>query len=210
MSPRAAKSAKISTETRMGRNERNPREERHSFLILCEGSTEKGYFIGMRSRRGPQLDVDIPKGDHISAVREAASRVSAEYDAVWCVLDTELDRTLTALMLREAQGSSVELGLSTPSFEFWLILHHAEYAKPFQSADDAKKMLKKIIPSWSESDTRFSDFADKVDSAYGRARKISPDGKNPMLNPSTGVWRLVASIQGRPEAAVRSTGAGRS
>ncbi|MET8053986.1 RloB family protein [Streptosporangium sp. NPDC005286] len=201
---------KISTETRMGRNRRNPREERSSFLILCEGPTEKGYFTGMRSRRGPQLDVDIPKGDHISAVREAVSRVSAEYDAVWCVLDTELDKTLTASMLRAAQGSSVELGLSTPSFEFWPILHHAKYTKPFQSADDAKKMLKKISPFWSEGNTRFSDFADKVDSAYARAQQISPDGKNPMLNPSTSVWRLVARIQGRPEATGRSTGAGRS
>ncbi|MFF5212336.1 RloB family protein [Streptosporangium sp. NPDC000396] len=200
MSPRAYKSARISTETRLGRNSRGAREERSSFLILCEGKTEKNYFSGMRSRRGPQIDVDAPKGDHISVVREAISRVSSEYDAVWCVLDTELDETLTEAMQREARRGPVDLGLSTPCFEFWLILHHTDCARPFLSAEEAKRKLREVVPSWSESNTRFSDFADGVDAACRRAQKLSSDSGEPLKNPSTGVWQLVASLRERSEA----------
>lgn len=191
---------KVSTETRLRRNGRAAKEERSSYLVLCEGKTEKGYFSGMRSRRGPQIDVDVPKGDHLSAVREAVRRVSAEYDAVWCVLDTELDEALTAAMLREARRGSIELGLSTPCFEFWLILHHADCAKPFQSADDAKRKLKAILPSWSESDTRFSDFASGIEEACHRARKLGPDDGDLLRNPSTNVWELVESLRGGSDA----------
>lgn len=200
MSPRAHKPVKVSTETRLGRNGRGVRKERSSFLILCEGKTEKDYFAGMRSRRGPQIDVDAPKGDHLSVVREAVSRVSNEYDAVWCVLDTELDETLTAAMLREARRGPVELGLSTPCFEFWLILHHVDCARPFQSAEDAKRKLREVVPSWSESNTRFADFADGIDAACRRAQKLSPDSGEPLKNPSTGVWQLVARLQSGSEA----------
>ncbi|WP_405143437.1 RloB family protein [Sphaerisporangium sp. NBC_01403] len=168
-------------------------------MILCEGKTEKDYFAGMRSRRGPQIDVDEPKGDHLAVVHEAVSRVSDEYDAVWCVLDTELDETLTAEMMREAKRGPVDLGLSTPCFEFWLILHHVDCARPFQKADDAKKRLKELVPSWSESNTKFSDFADGTDVACRRARKLDPDAGDPLKNPSTSVWRLVESLQRRSE-----------
>ncbi|MER5419608.1 RloB family protein [Streptosporangium roseum] len=200
MSPQAKKPTKISHETHLKWKGHGEKEERSSFLILCEGKTEKGYFSGMRSRRGPQIDVDIAKGDHVSAVREAVSRVSDEYDEIWCVLDTELNATLATAMRREARKGDgrVRLGLSTPCFEFWLILHHADWAKPFQSADAAKKKLKNVLPSWNEGNTRFADFADGVDGACERAQKLAPGGEDEEgapKNPSTGVWQLVESIQ---------------
>ncbi|WP_433366211.1 RloB family protein [Streptosporangium sp. CA-115845] len=196
MSPQTSKSTKISTETNLKGGKKGTKEERSTFLILCEGKTEKDYFTGMRSRRGPQIDVDVPKGDHLAKVREAVDRVSSDYDAVWCILDTELDGELTAEMTREAGKSGrVRLGLSTPCFELWLILHHADCARPFQSADAAKKKLKKIVPSWSEKNTRFSDFSAGVGAACDRAQKLSPDGRNPLKNPSTNVWELVSGIR---------------
>lgn len=185
---------KVPTETNLLRNRRGEREERRSFLILCEGKTEKGYFSGLRSRRGPHLDLDAPKGGHLAVVREAVSRVSDEYDAVWCVLDTELDETLTTSMVSEARRGPVDLGLSTPCFEFWLILHHVEYARPFQSADHAKKRLRELVPTWNEGNTRFADFADGVEEACRRARKLSSDSGEPMKNPSTNLWQLLTSL----------------
>ena len=141
---------KINTETRLGRTRSGTRQERSSFLILCEGKTERDYFIGMRSRRGPQIDVDMPEVDHLSIVREACTRKSDEYSAVWCVLDTELDQSLTDDLVREASRASAELCLSTPRFEVWLIMHHVDCTRPFQSAEEAKKKLKSLVPSWSE------------------------------------------------------------
>lgn len=197
MSPQTKKPTKVNAETSLIWKGYGTKEERSSFLIVCEGPTEKGYFSGMRSRGGPQIEVDIAKGDHIAAVRYAVSRVSDEYDAVWCIQDTELNATLMAGMRREANRGSgkVHLGLSTPCFELWLILHHIDCAKPFQSADEAKKKLKKILPTWSEGNTRFIDFAGGADAACDRARRLDPDGKDQLKNPSSNVWQLMAVLQ---------------
>jgi RloB-like protein len=81
---------------------------------LCEGKTEKAYFTGMRSRHGPQIDIDDPVCDHVGLVREAVRRRSDEYTAVWCVLDTELDPELVDRIVASAKNYEIELALSTP------------------------------------------------------------------------------------------------
>ncbi|MGW0058605.1 RloB family protein [Streptosporangium sandarakinum] len=213
MSPRTGKSTKVSSRTSLTWRG-DEKRERGSYLILVEGVTEKGYFSGMRSRRGPQIEVDVIKGDHVTRVRKAVDRVSDEYDAVWCVQDTELDRALTEKMLREARkgskgsrgGKKLHLGLSTPCFEFWLILHHDDHRKPFQSADEAKDRLKDLLPTWTEGGTRFSDFAHGVADACDRARSLDREGDDHGRNPSTNVWKLATLLRTDPEG----SGPGRS
>ncbi|TDC60710.1 RloB domain-containing protein [Actinomadura sp. GC306] len=193
-SKRAARTGKVGRETSLERRPSGSREERLSFLLLCEGKTEKDYFTGMRTWRGPQLAVDAPKCDHRSLVREAGLRRSDEYDEVWCILDTELDDQLVQDLIREAQKSEVNLALSSPSFEFWLILHTKEHSRPFMSARAAEKELKAIRPGWSKSSTKFQDFEDGLEDACTRARKLH-DGEGLPPNPSSAVWRLVGAIR---------------
>jgi hypothetical protein len=190
---------KIQTETSFEHKKQGTREERPSFLILCEGKTERDYFAGMRSRRGPQIDVDMPEVDHLSVVREAVNRQSAEYTAVWCVLDTELDEGLTAAMAAEAKQGAIRLCLSTPSFEVWLIMHLSDCTRPFQSANEAKRRLKSVAPSWREGNTKFSDFSKGVDDACRRARRIDPTGEDVLKNPSSNAWKLVVDLQGQTD-----------
>ncbi|MGI5267654.1 RloB family protein [Nonomuraea sp. CA-218870] len=182
---------KITTETNLEHKSSGTREERASYLILCEGKTERDYFTGMRTRRGPHINVELPGSDHMSIARAAANRNSDEYSSVWCVLDTELDSMTTAKVLAVIQQSSANACLSTPSFEAWLIMHHEDCLRPFQSADEAKRKLKTIVPSWSEGGTRFSDFSHGVQDAMRRARKIDSSGESVLKNPSSNVWRLV-------------------
>ncbi|MEV0597512.1 RloB family protein [Nonomuraea cavernae] len=195
MSPRNPRSQKkpfkINTETDLDHKHSGTRQERTSYLILCEGKTERDYFVGMRTRHGPHIHVDIPGSDHVSIAREAAHRNSDEYSSIWCVLDTELDSVTTTKVLAIIQQSSANACLSTPSFETWLIMHHKDCLRPFQSADEAKRKLKAIIPSWSEGSTRFSDFSHGVQEAVRRARKIDPSGESVLKNPSSNVWQLV-------------------
>jgi hypothetical protein len=142
---RPARRQEVQTETNLVR--RGSRTERSSFLILCEGKTEKNYFTGMRTRRGPQIDVDHPGCDHLSVVKQAIERQSDNYDAVWCVLDTELDQELAASLVQAANDGRVKLALSTPCFEVWLILHLKDRAAAFQSAEEAKKALARLLPA---------------------------------------------------------------
>lgn len=182
--------------TNLQRRASGSRRERSSFLILCEGRTENGYFSGMRTRHGPQIDVDEPGGDHLSIVRSAAGRVSDEYDAVWCVLDTELDSRLVKSISEEAARHDIQVALSVPCFELWLILHKREWSKPFQSAESAKRELKKAFPGRREGRTAFSDFEPGVDLACLRARELDPSGHDYDKNPSSAAWRVVEAIRG--------------
>lgn len=191
---RAARTGKVEPETTLERRPSGSREERLSFLLLCEGKTEKDYFTGMRTWRGPQLAVDAPQCDHLGLVREAGRRRSDEYDEVWCVLDTELNEQLVHKLIREAQSSEAGLALSSPSFEFWLILHTKEYSRPFQSAREAERELKAIRPGWSKAATKFKDFEDGVNDACERARRLH-DGDGLPPNPSSAVWQLVEAIR---------------
>lgn len=193
-SGRTARVRKVGPETTLERRPSGSREERLSFLLMCEGKTEKEYFTGMRTGRGPQLAVDAPKRDHLGLVREAGRRRSDEYDGVWCVLDTELNDRLVHELVREAQSSGVNLALSSPSFEFWLILHMKEYSRPFQSAREAERELKAMRPGWSKAATKFEDFEDGVEDACERARRLH-DGDGLPPNPSSAVWRLVEAIR---------------
>ncbi|GIH68129.1 hypothetical protein Mth01_03820 [Sphaerimonospora thailandensis] len=144
------------------------------------------------------LDVVNPEVDHLSVIDEAQRRWRVDDyddgDEVWCVLDTELDRDLAERMLSTA-GGEVQLGLSTPCFDFWLLLHHKEHRAPFQSAREVEKAVKCALPGWSKGSTRFADFEAGVDDACRRARAIDPKGNDHMRNPSTSVWRLVESIR---------------
>ncbi len=204
MSPRIpkpdgrARRAQVAAETDLRRRVGGAREERASYLILCEGRTESDYFSGMRTRRGPQLDVDEPGGDHLSIVRAAARRVSDEYDAVWCVLDTELDPELTGAIVEEAKSSDIKVALSTPCFELWLMLHWSHCSSPFQSAESAKRALKEMLPGWREGRTSFRDFADGLDDACSRAKALEPTGTDYLKNPSTAVWKLIEEIRQKP------------
>ncbi|TDD69801.1 RloB domain-containing protein [Actinomadura darangshiensis] len=186
----------FNTQTDLRRRPGGTREERRSLLILCEGKTEKQYFSGMRTRRGPQLAIDAPGCDHVALAREATRRCGeAEYDEVWCVLDTELDDRLVNEVLKEAQGCDLGIAFSSPSFELWLILHCRDHTRPFQSAKEAEKALKVLRPGWSKALTRFEDFEIGVVDACGRARRLH-DGDGLPPNPSSSVWRLVEKIRG--------------
>ncbi|GAA0378218.1 hypothetical protein Acor_44280 [Acrocarpospora corrugata] len=205
MSPRQPKDNKgltrrssIERRSFLERRSSGTRVERKRFLILCEGETEERYFLGMRTRGGPVLDVVNPKIDHLGVIEEAQRRRRTDdyddSDEVWCVLDTELEPKLTERMLAKA-GINVRLALSTPCFDFWLLLHHKDHRAPFQAAGEVEKALKRVVPGWSKGGTRIADFVDGIDDACRRARAIEPEGKDHMRNPSTSVWKLVEFVR---------------
>ncbi len=176
------------------------RTARKRFLIICEGTTEKNYFTGMRTRGGPQLEVDETKWDQIGAVSEAGKRAATAarsgdpYDEVWCAIDTELQPRIVFDAERAAEINEVSLAFSSPSFDLWLILHIEFCAHTFMSAADAKRQLRRLRPAWTESSTNFEDFSAGLKDAIDRAKALDPTGNNYRKNPSTSAWKLVEAI----------------
>lgn len=167
-------------------------------LILCGAEkTESAYFTGLRKlRQNPALSIKIKeKGvDPVKLVRYAAKiRQEQEFDEVWCVVD--VDNFDLKPAVGEARDLGIELVVSNPCFEYWLLLHHEHCTAHLKDYEATARRLKKHLPDYDKTKLRFADFAELIDQATKRARAGCPAGKSPHeSNPATGVWRLVEAV----------------
>ena len=90
----------------------------------------------------------------------------------------------------------MELALSQPCFEVWLILHLKPGCPWFANAAKVGEHLKKILPRWDKAAIRFSDFSAGVLNATDHAKSL---GEPPDANPSTAVWRVIESLRTVPD-----------
>lgn len=175
------------------------REERRSVLIVTNGSrTEVDYFKALRNEPWVTADKVTPKfeaGAPAALVARAAEiRADNAYDEAWVVCD--VDEFDVQLAIAEAgHHEYVELALSQPCFEVWLILHLGPRCPGFNNAAKAGEYLKRHLPHWDKKAIRFSDFSAGVLEAAERAKSM---GEPPGANPSTAVWRIVESLRVLP------------
>jgi RloB-like protein len=96
-------------------------------------------------------------------------------------------------IVEAAAHDDVELALSQPCFEVWLILHLKSGCPGFNDATQAGAHLKKVLPHWDKTALRFSDFSGRrVLEAVDHAKGL---GEPPDANPSTAVWRVIESLR---------------
>ena len=177
------------------------REERRSVLIVTNGSrTEVDYFKALRNEPWITADKVTPKfeaGAPVAVVARAAEiRADSAYDEAWVVCDVDEFDVTSAIT--ESEGRDyVELTLSQPCFEVWLILHLGLRCPGFNNAAQAAEHLKKHLPHWDKRALRFSDFSAGVLGAAERAKSL---GEPPLANPSTAVWRVIESPSRGPRA----------
>jgi RloB-like protein len=171
------------------------REERRSVLIVSNGSrTEVDYFKALRNEPWVMADKVTPKFEAgaPAAVVERASeiRVDSAYDEAWVVCDVD-EFNVQAAIVEATAHDYVELVLSRPCFEVWLILHLKPGCPGFNDATQAGAHLKKFLLHWDKAALRFSDFSAGVLDAADRAKGL---GEPPEANPSTAVWRVIESL----------------
>jgi hypothetical protein len=177
----------------------NIRDEGRSVLIVTNGkNTEVDYFKEMREEpwiTAVKVIVKFESGEPAAVVlRAAAMRDENDYDEAWVVCD--VDQYDVPSAMTNSKTRQVELTLSVPCFEVWLILHLSERCPGFNNCAQADRYLKGLLPSWDKTALRFSDFRDGVFNAVGRAKRM---GDPPDANPSSAVWRVVESLSSAPE-----------
>jgi hypothetical protein len=183
----------------LGHRRRPVIKRRRTFLVYCGAlRTERDYFDGFRERvRQGNVTIKLRQGgiDPATVVRAAAGyrdRSPGRFDEVWCVVDTDQYDTDTAVV--EARRRNVQLAVSNPCFELWLLLHHADCRAFCQDYDEVKRRLLKHLPAYEKTRLDFADFAAGVGDAVKRARDLDPTGADHRRNPSTNVWQLVERI----------------
>jgi RloB-like protein len=176
----------------------NTRPERRSVLVVTNGArTEFDYFDSLRREQWVTADkvtVKFESGEPIAVVLRAGKiREDNAYDEAWAVCD--VDEFATEAAIAAAAEREVELALSRPCFEIWLILHVSEGCPRFNSAAQVGRHLKSLLPNWEKTGLKFSDFSSGVFDAVERAKRL---GEPPDANPSTALWRLIESLRNPP------------
>lgn len=181
-------------------------------LVVCEGEvTEPTYVNEFRQAYGAntvRVKVVAPGGDpfllvdHAIHLRdEAAGRAGRErddnlrYDEVWCVFDVDVHARL-ARALERARTASIQVAVSNPCFELWLLLHFVDQAGAL-SPRRVSERLRKHLPGYQKQ-VRFRDCADGYSDAVIRARSLDERhsrNERSGANPSTGVYRLTERVR---------------
>jgi hypothetical protein len=184
-------------------------------VVFCEGEkTEPQYLEALKKqpeiRDAAAVDLRIETG-HGGAVpqtlvslaidaRSRAESEEAEIDEFWCVFDVEWPRNHPGLSdaVHQARENDIRLAITNPCFELWLILHFNDHGAWLHN-DDARRLRRSLDGSLGKS-LDAAKYMPLVGAATQRAVDLETrHQKNatvfPHDNPSSGMHRLIASIQ---------------
>ena len=189
-------------------------------LILCEGArTEPGYFLALvRDLDLPSVSVRSPKRGQwgtagITTTVQRERDRDSDLDEIWCVLDHD-ERAAEIQGFRDwlkqnSRGKhgkkgavKVRAAISTPCFEYWLLLHFGYTNRPFQGTPGGLSACEQVI---RELETHLEGYRKADARTYDRCRNhISTAIRNAKCvrrlegasgAPSTDVWKLVRRLQ---------------
>jgi RloB-like protein len=177
------------------------------FIVACDDTyAPKQYFDLFRLTR-IQIHV-VPTVDGTSAAAHVLTRLLSfdheEDDELWLVVDVDHamkgDHVANFMQaLKRARDNSVNVALSNPCFELWLLLHHRPEGEcsSLRDANDALTMLRDTLGTYNK--TRLNPLYFPLDSvALASARARALDGpyqqQDVPRGATTRVYRLIESI----------------
>ena len=190
------------------------RQPKKTLVVFCEGTvTEPEYLDALKKlpevREVAAVDIHVQHAQGgavpmtlVGAAVEAKKRADqeeGEIDEFWCVFDVEwpknhpdLDRAVTL-----AKDHGIDLAISNPCFEIWLALHLADHSS-WCDNNEARRIRHKLDGHDDKSLDPNTYMPRRAD-AVRRARTLDSrhegnDTKFPNNNPSSGMHRLVVSV----------------
>ncbi|WP_157996953.1 RloB family protein [Streptomyces otsuchiensis] len=176
-------------------------------MVVCGAeSTEIDYLSGFRAhfkRRNLSVRVTKKPGSPLQLVQYAADRwggADREFDQIWCVTDVDEYGDLTTAM-NLATESGIELAVSNPCFEVWLLLHHSDQHGWLKDYRAVRTLLRKHVEVRTDKSLDFErDYGNaRWRLAARRARLLAPEHGEHMANPSTRMWKLALVISGEDD-----------
>src|ERR1700691_157031 len=186
------------------------RQPKPRFLIVCEGTvTEPRDFNDVRHRERSLIDLQIEPGGTPKTLVERAAGLQREaigkarklrddnqkYEEVWCVFDID-EHPLIPEAKNQARANGIELAISNPCFELWVLLHFQD-----QRAHIGRGKVQHLCRSHVRNYDKELDYETlrpKYPNALKRAEDLERwhDSRDTVgANPSTTVYRLVERIK---------------
>ena len=192
--------------------ENNPKRERKVILIAVEGGnkTERNYFVELNRRQG-EYHINFADGnstDPANVVEDAinsALNKGIDYlkgDKVYAVLDTDFGKEKQIEdARRRANRENVEMILSNPCFEIWLLQHFRYSTGGYNSGSEVLKELTEFWPGYRKNLDSFQDLYDKTELAIKNSNdlikfhdSVNQRAELEYRNPSTDVYKLMQLI----------------
>lgn len=137
--------------------------------------------------------------DPLTVVRRAEQKWAEDkrrnraetYDQVWCVVDHDDHATLDEAIVY-ASKVNIHLVVSTPCFDYSVLLHYVDHRKS-SSAKDIVRQLDKHIPGYNKKLPDGFPF-DRYLAAVQRVEGTAPSSNAVGPNPSTAVHLVVAAM----------------
>jgi hypothetical protein len=120
------------------------------------------------------------------------------YDEVWCVFDVD-EHPMLADALQQARANGINVAVSNPCFELWLLLHFQQQ-NAWLDRDAAKSSCRAHLKHFTKAITQreFDYMLQHYDVAVLRAQALKArneaDGQPEHKNPSTSVFLLTERL----------------
>ncbi|WP_082771832.1 RloB family protein [Actinoplanes sp. TFC3] len=184
------------------------RPELRTFVVFCEGKkSEPDYVNGLKRlphvAQNTALNIEIhpEQGAPITLVEMAVARKEdREVDECWCLFDVEWPQNHTRLAeaIALARTFHINVAVSNPCFEIWLILHFQDYGR-FDNTDVVERTSRALdgrkgkgiepqryMPLRKEAARR----AAQLENRHSRAGTRFPQD-----NPSSGMHRFLEAVE---------------
>ena len=190
------------------------RKPRRTILIFCEGvRTEPEYLEALKRqpwvRESAAVDLQVHNGQGESVpstlvsmaidARNRSVEIDGEIDEFWCVFDVEWPKNHPALRdtVEQARQNGIELAISNPCFELWLILHFQNQTGWLDNTQARK--LRRNLDHSQDKGLDAVRYMPLVTEAARRAAELDErhegnDTQFPHNNPSSGMHRLISHI----------------
>lgn len=183
-------------------------------MVFCEGTrTEPEYLEALKQepavRDVAAVDIRIESlGDGavpetlVARARDARRRArqeEAEIDEFWCVFDVEWPNNHPGLKaaVDAARRDNINLAISNPCFELWLILHFQDHNAWLDN--DGARRLRRTHDGSPGKHINGAVYMSRRHEAAARAEALDrrhrdDDTPFPHDNPSSGMYRLLRSV----------------
>ena len=197
---------------------RKPRglNQRKIILVLTEGTVTERQYLGYMQKKAPgscraRLKLGPAESDPVKLVSKAVRQLAFDkrrkngrtFDEIWCVFDYDAHfkhPSSLLTLLNYASSCDINVAVSNPCFELWLVLHCKAVTGPVERhviQGIAEKL--KLVDDKRIRDVALSGLQRNYAVARQHASELmvrhQQNSNHETSNPSTAVWELVDEIQ---------------
>lgn len=178
-------------------------------LIVCEDAKSSKQYLHDASqyfRANPRIELTHSGNTDPLGIVKAARKRSKKFDRTICVIDRDTHANFDEA-LQLAAANKIDLIVSYPCFEYWLLLHFSESRKAYMAAGGrsaAEVLIKDLCSHEDVSDYSKGKvkglfqklLGTRFDSARERSPRILADAISVnAMNPSTQVHELIRALE---------------